>query len=109
MLNKIESPAKRLINTYEFLFHQARVRLDNLPKIYRFEEGAQQKSLVTNMVEHLNREFRRWSNIEGVFPTRASYIQFITTYMMEYEEECQTERARVQSLTVHKLRLEEAA
>jgi putative transposase len=39
------------------------------------------------MIELLNREIRRKTNVIGIFPNEASYVRLVTTYLMEYSEE----------------------
>ena len=41
------------------------------------------------MLERLNKEFRRRSNVVPVFPSMGAYLRLLTTYVMEYTEDWQ--------------------
>ena len=45
------------------------------------------------MIERLNREIRRRTNVVGIFPNEASYIRLVTTYLMECAEDWSVTRA----------------
>ena len=46
----------------------------------------------TNTLERLNREIRRRYSGVGIFPSTDSYIRLITSYLLEYSDDWQTER-----------------
>lgn len=41
----------------------------------------------TNVLESLNREIRRRTNVVGIFPNLDSYTRLVITYLMEYAED----------------------
>ena len=61
-------------------------------QFYAFEELDSRKISSTNTLERLNREIRRRSSVVGIFPSTDSYIRLITSYLLEYSEDWQTER-----------------
>ena len=44
-------------------------------------------------LQRLNKEIRRRSSVVGIFPSTDSYIRLITSYLLEYTEDWQTEKA----------------
>ena len=50
------------------------------------------KTASNNSQGRLNREIRRRTRVVGVFPGRMSYLRLVVTYLMEYEDDCQSER-----------------
>lgn len=47
----------------------------------------------TNMLERLNKEIRRRTNVVGIFPNPDSYLRLVTTYLMEFAEDWFVSRA----------------
>ena len=47
----------------------------------------------TNVLERLNREIRRRTNVVGIFPNPEAYTRLVTTYLMEYAEDWASSRA----------------
>ena len=45
------------------------------------------------MIERLNREIRRRTSVVGIFLHESSYVRLVTTYLMEYAEDCSVSRA----------------
>lgn len=45
------------------------------------------------MLERLNREIRRRTNVVGIFPNPEAYTRLVTTYLMEYVEDWASSRA----------------
>ena len=60
-----------------------------------FEELDSRKVSSTNTLERLNMEIRRRSSVVGIFPSTDSYIRLITSYLLEYSEDCQSERSYI--------------
>ena len=61
-------------------------------QFYAFGELDGRKISSTNTLERLNREIRRRSSVVGIFPSTDSYIRLITSYLLEYSDDWQTER-----------------
>ena len=61
-------------------------------QFYAFEKLDGRKISSTNTLERLNREIRRRSSVVGIFPSTDSYIRLITSYLLEYSDDWQTER-----------------
>ena len=61
-------------------------------QFYAFEKLDSRKISSTNTLERLNREIRRRSSVVGIFPSTDSYIRLITSYLLEYSDDWQTER-----------------
>ena len=61
-------------------------------QFYAFKELDGRKISSTNTLERLNREIRRRSSVVGIFPSTDSYIRLITSYLLEYSDDWQTER-----------------
>ena len=64
-------------------------------QFYAFEKLDSRKTSSTNTLERLNREIRRRSSVVGIFPSTDSYIRLITSYLLEYSEDWQTERCYI--------------
>ena len=54
---------------------------------YAFPKPDARKISSSNMLERLNKEFRRRSNVMTVFPSMGAYLRLLTTYVMEYTED----------------------
>lgn len=70
-----------------------------------FEENrvAWRNFLSTNMLEGLNKEIRRRTNVVGIFPNLDSYLRLATTYLMEYAEDWSVSRAYLNSKSIQTL------
>jgi len=66
-------------------------------QFYSFSELDSRKISSTNTLERLNKEIRRRSSVVGIFPSTDSYIRLITSYLLEYSEDWQTERCYINS------------
>lgn len=64
-------------------------------QFYHFEQVDHRKISSTNMLERLNREIRRRTNVVGVFPNQDSYIRLVTSYLMEYHEDWSAGRSYI--------------
>ena len=69
-------------------------------QFYAFEELDSRKISSTNTLERLNREIRRRSFVVGIFPSTDSYIKLITSYLLEYSEDWQTERCYINASSI---------
>lgn len=69
-------------------------------QFYAFEELDSRKISSTNTLERLNREIRRRSSIVGIFPSSESYVRLITSYLLEYSEDWQTERCYINASSI---------
>jgi transposase-like protein len=61
--------------------------LEDSLSFYAFPELDARKTASTNMLERLNKEIRRRTNVVGIFPNPDSYLRLVTTYLMEYAED----------------------
>jgi transposase-like protein len=59
----------------------------------------------TNMLERLNKEIRRRTNVVGIFPNPDSYIRLVTVYLIEYAEDWSVSRAYLNPKSIHSLLL----
>lgn len=83
--------AENLMDEYEERYPEAmRVLEDGLEdslQFYAFKQLDHRKISSTNMLERLNREIRRRTNVVGVFPNMDSYIRLVTSHLIEYSED----------------------
>ena len=75
---------------------------------YAFPELDARKISLTNMLERLNMEIRRRTNVVGIFPNSDSYLRLVTTYLMEYAEDWSGSRAYLNSKSIQTLLLNAA-
>jgi putative transposase len=61
-------------------------------QFYAFKEIDSRKVSSSNTLERLNREIRRRTRVVGIFPSAYSYIRLVTSYLIEYSEDWQTDR-----------------
>ena len=61
-------------------------------RIVVFDGTDQRAHMKRFVLERLNREIRRRSSVVGIFPSTDSYIRLITSYLLEYSDDWQTER-----------------
>lgn len=64
---------------------------------YGFSEIDSRKVSSTNTLERLNREIRRRTRIVGIFPNSDSYVRLVTSYLIEYSEDWQTDRCYIKA------------
>ena len=69
--------------------------LEDSLQFYHFPQIDKRKISSTNVLERINKEVRRRSRIVSVFPSQASYIRLIGTYLMEYAEDWEMERSYI--------------
>ncbi|MGI6205564.1 MAG: IS256 family transposase [Anaerovoracaceae bacterium] len=83
--------------------------LEDSLTFFSFPEMDHRKISSSNMIERLNREIRRRTNVIGIFPNESSYVRLITTYLMEYAEEWSTSTSYIRKEAVASLLNEEVA
>jgi len=71
--------------------------LEDSLQFYSFMQMDHRKISSTNILERLNREIRRRTNVVGVFPNMASYIRLVTSYLIEYSEDWSPGKAYISS------------
>ena len=63
--------------------------LEDSLTFYAFPKIDSRKIASSNMLERLNREFRRRSKVVTVFPSIEAYLRLLTTYVIEYTDDWQ--------------------
>lgn len=83
--------ADNLMDDYESRYPEAarilEEGLEDSIQFYSFKQMDHRKISSTNMLERLNREFRRRTNVVGVFPNIDSYIRLVTSHLIEYSDD----------------------
>ena len=69
--------------------------LEDSMQFYFFKSIDPRKISSTNMLERLNREIRRRTNVVGVFPNMDSYIRLVTSNLIEYSEDWSAGRSYI--------------
>ena len=91
--------ADKLMDDYENRFPEAarilEEGLEDSLQFYSFQRMDARKISSTNILERLNREIRRRTNVVGVFPNMDSYIRLVTSHLIEYSEDWSTEKAYI--------------
>ena len=91
--------AERLMDEYENRYPEAiqvlEVGLEDSIQFYSFGCIDPRKISSTNMLERLNREIRRRTNVVGVFPNMDSYIRLVTSQLIEYSEDWSSGKAYI--------------
>ena len=82
--------------------------LEDSLAFYAFPELDARKISSTNMLERLNKEIRRRTNVVGIFPNNDSYLRLVTTYLMEYAEDWSVSRAYLNPKSIQTLLLKAA-
>ena len=99
--------ADLLIQEYDTRFPKAIEVLENgiedSLQYYEFPEIDSRKISSTNVLERLNKEIRRRSNVVGIFPTMDSYIRLISCYLIEYAEDWQTSRCYIKKIILQQI------
>ena len=89
--------AKQLSERHEKRFPKAieilEEGLEDSLAFYAFPKLDARKISSTNMLERLNKEIRRRTNVVGIFPNTDSYLRLVTTYLMEYAEDWSVSKA----------------
>ncbi|MFY9446468.1 MAG: IS256 family transposase [Dethiobacteria bacterium] len=96
--------ANSLMDQYENLYPSAievlELGLEDSLQFYNFERMDFRKISSTNMLERLNHEIRRRTNVVGIFPSMDSYIRLVTTYLIEYAEDWSSGRCYIKPETI---------
>ncbi|BAL01112.1 putative transposase for insertion sequence element [Oscillibacter valericigenes Sjm18-20] len=104
--------ARQLAKRYEKRFPKAieilEEGLEDSLAFYAFPELDARKISSANMLERLNKEFRRRTNVVGIFPNRDSYLRLVTTYLMEYAGDWSISRAYLNPKSIQTLLLNAA-
>jgi putative transposase len=83
--------ADSLMDDYENRYPEAarilEEGLEDSIQFYSFKHMDHRKISSTNILERLNREIRRRTNVVGVFPNMDSYIRLVTSHLIEYSED----------------------
>ena len=89
--------AEYLCQQYERHFPKAirclEAGLEDSLAFYAFPHLDARKISSTNVLERLNREIRRRTNVVGIFPNPDAYTRLVTTYLMEYAKDWTSSRA----------------
>lgn len=99
--------AEELCQQYERRFpkatHCLEAGLEDSLAFYAFSQLDVRKISSTNVLERLNREIRRRTNVVGIFPNPDAYTRLVTTYLMEYAEDWASSRAYFSERSVQPL------
>lgn len=99
--------AEDLCQQYERRFPKAirclEAGLEGSLDFYAFPQLDARKISSTNLLERLNREIRRRTNVVGIFPNPDAYTRLVTTYLMEYAEDWASSRAYLSETSVQAL------
>ena len=91
--------AQALVEEYEAKYRQAVATLeDGLEEslqFFNFPAIDARKIASTNLLERLNREIRRRTNVVGIFPSMDAYIRLVTSYLIEYSEDWSSGRSYI--------------
>ena len=91
--------AERLMDEYDRRYPEAIATLDSgledSIQFYGFKRMDMRKISSTNLLERLNREIRRRTNVVGVFPNMDSYIRLVTSHLIEYSEDWSAGKAYI--------------
>ncbi len=96
--------AEQFMTTYEKRYPEAIACLaEGLEDSLQFYVPAgvdKRKIASTNVLERLNREIRRRSRVVGIFPSMDSYVRLLTSYLIEYTEDWETDRSYISADTI---------
>lgn len=83
VVRKYQKPAPRLASWIE----------ENVPEsfaVFRLPPAHRHRLRTTNMLERINREFKRRTRVATLFPNEASLLRLVTAVLMELSEEWET-------------------
>lgn len=99
--------ARLFMDEYETRYPKAtqtlEAGLEDSLQYFQFKQIDSRRISSTNMIERLNREIRRRTNVVGVFPSMDSYIRLVTSYLIEYSEDWSTSRSYVDSNVLNQI------
>ena len=102
--------ARALAEEYEVKYRQAIATLeDGLEEslqFFNFPAIDARKIASTNLLERLNREIRRRTNVVGIFPSMDSYIRLVTSYLIEYSEDWSSGRSYINPKIITEIQLQ---
>jgi len=102
--------ANTLMNDYEAKYPQAISTLDEgleeSLQFFSFREIDARKISSTNLLERLNREIRRRTNVVGIFPSMESYVRLVTSYLIEYSEDWSSGRSYINPKIITEIQLQ---
>ena len=91
--------AKAFIDRYASLFPEAvetlKEGLEDALQFYHYRQIDKARISSTNVLERINKEVRRRSRVVSIFPSKASYLRLLTSYLMEYTEDWEVERSYI--------------
>jgi len=99
--------AQMVMDEYESRFPKAiktlEDGLEDSLQYFRYEQISSRRISSTNMIERLNLEIRRRTNVVGIFPNMDSYIRLVTSYLIEYSEDWSTSRSYIDPKVLHQI------
>ena len=102
--------AHALMDEYEAKYSQAistlEEGLEESLQFFSFPAIDARKIASTNLLERLNREIRRRTNVVGIFPSMDSYIRLVTSYLIEYSEDWSSGRSYINPKIITEIQLQ---
>ena len=99
--------AEQLINAYEKRFPKGTSVLENgLEDSFQFFTFPQidfRKISSTNLMERLNKEIRRRTNVVSFFPNEDAYLRLVTSFFMGYSEDWAAGKAYIKKEALQNL------
>ncbi len=93
--------AEQFMSAYEKRYPKAiacmEEGLEDSLQFYVHAEIDKRKIASTNILERLNKEIRRRSRVVGIFPNMDSYVRLLTSYLIEYTEDWETDRSYIRA------------
>lgn len=100
--------AKALEKEYETRFPKAIEclinGLEDSLQFYDYPLLDSRKTSSNNGIERINKEIRRRSCVVGVFPSMSSYMRLLICYLLEYEDDNQTNRCYLHAESIEEQR-----
>ena len=99
LMDEYEAKYSEAINTLE-------EGLDDSLQYYNFAKIDSRKISSTNILERLNREIRRRTEVVGIFPSMDSYVRLVTSYLIEYSEDWSSGHSYINPNVITAIQLE---